>query len=156
MLTCIRVLLLKKSQCLGALSYFTTGMYNEITAQEFIFYKKKFSVLVHSYILLLRFGRSCLIVGHHHLANDFLPEKTAVFGCPCCDIVIFVHCMMSMYCFRDLLRLRLPSTYHSTTVLSFSNVAAMIICKGVQSTIDYVCERVKVTRVFLLHVIFVS
>ena len=74
----------------------------------------------------------------------------------CCDIVIFVHCMMSMYCFRGLPRLHLPSMYHSTTVLSFSNVAAMIICKGVQSTIDYVCERVKVTRVFLLHVIFVS
>ena len=32
-----------------------------------------------------------------------------------CRIVIFVHCLMlSMYCFRDLPRLRLPSTYPST------------------------------------------
>ena len=35
-----------------------------------------------------------------------------------CDVVNCVHCLMlSMYCFRGLLRLRLPSTYSSTTVL---------------------------------------
>ena len=34
-----------------------------------------------------------------------------------CDVVNCVHCLMlSMYCFRGLLRLRLPSTYPSTTV----------------------------------------
>ena len=31
--------------------------------------------------ILLLSGRSCLIVGHHHLADDFLPS-TAVFGSP--------------------------------------------------------------------------
>ena len=30
---------------------------------------------------LLLFGRSCSIVGHHHLTDDFLPA-TAVFGSP--------------------------------------------------------------------------
>ena len=33
------------------------------------------------YIRLLLFGRSCLIVGHNRLTDDFLPA-TAVFGSP--------------------------------------------------------------------------
>ena len=44
---------------------------------------------------LLRFDRSCLIVGQHQLTDDFLPA-TAVFGSPYThyDIVIFIHCLM--------------------------------------------------------------
>ena len=63
----------------------------------------------------------CLIVGHHHLTDDFFPA-TVIFGSP--FTVNFVHCLMlSMYCFRGPPQLRLPSTYPST---SFSNLMAMI------------------------------
>ena len=34
-----------------------------------------------------------------------------------CDVVNCVHCLISMYCFRGLPRLRFPSTYPSSTVL---------------------------------------
>ena len=79
--------------------------------------------------VLLLFGRSCVIVGHHRLTDELFPAA-AIFRAHC-DVVNCVHCLMlSMYCFRGLPRLRLPSTYYScTTVFVNTYLAAVISAK---------------------------
>ena len=65
----------------------------------------------------LLFGRSRMIVGHHRLTDELFPAAAIFCSRTHCDVINCVHCLMlSMYCFRGLPRLLLPSTYPCTTV----------------------------------------
>ena len=63
-----------------------------------------------------------------------------------CGVVNCVHCLMlSVYCFRGLPRLRLPSTY---PLLLFSLSGSRNLCVGVQSMTVCVCGRALLTLYF--------
>ena len=104
------------------LSAFTFLIFTRyITLLSWVIYS--FLSITHPQLLsstsFLRFGRSCLIIGHHRLTCECFPWA-AVFGSPyelwCCQYLcvhlVIVWCCTRTYCFRCLPCPRLPSTYN--------------------------------------------